>query len=155
MPTKRSLRPGSRPRRRRDHDRDRRLSEAHTRRVGDNPPEIPLPGRPGTPSRYTARGQSKPRVQEKGFFGVVCRPCRDPYRAFQPRKGAPRIVPAESAEKSSDLGIFYSSLGGAFSPKKDAVHARNSPRRGLRAPKTGKELLQCPRNGSFREPLHP
>ena len=35
--------------------------------------------------RCAGRGQLKMKDEEKGFDGVVCRPCMDPYKAFEPR----------------------------------------------------------------------
>jgi hypothetical protein len=46
---------------------------------------IPLPHDHDLHPRGATRGELKPNVEEKGFNGVVCRPCRDPYKAFKPQ----------------------------------------------------------------------
>jgi hypothetical protein len=55
-----------------------------------------------------------------------CRACKPPRtEPFGPGSGAPRSAPAESAEKSNNLNIFYGLIRSAFSPKEAGVHARN------------------------------
>jgi hypothetical protein len=146
----RSLRPGSRPRRRRDHGAIGDRAKPIPADSAIIPPGFPSPtGRephPGVPPAVSRSREFKKRASTRWSAG----PTGTRTGPFSPGSGAPRIAPAETAEKSSVLEIFYSSPESAFSPQKDAVHARNYPRRGPRAPKTGKGPLQCPRNGSFR-----
>jgi hypothetical protein len=84
--SRRSSRSGSRPEQGRDRGATNtwpgpKPADSMTIRGG-----IPLPNDHDRHPRGATRDQLKPNVEEKAFNGVVFTPCRDPYKAFEPRK---------------------------------------------------------------------